>query len=179
MIKTKFLPITLALFTRLLLLCDASFVVSSNSRKSYRENLSHQQRFAFPWFGGGTEDSDESDEMTSANLGNVASVMESMNSYSKSQSIAKRTQGVLQDLSNSLIDGSSADGKVKVTYNGQQKPVGVQIDPGYFFSLKNDKEGAEELSAAVQQAIEEAHEKTSAKMEEKMNSLYRQIGFED
>lgn len=134
---------------------------------------------AFLWFGGGKdENNDESSEATSENLGNVASVMESMARFKKSQRIEKRTTGVLQDLSNLFIEGCSSDGKVKVTYDGQQKPVSVRIDQNYFQSLKSDRTGSEELSTAVQQAMQEAHTKSTAKMEEKMKSLYEDIGFD-
>eukprot|EP00980_Cylindrotheca_fusiformis_P008765 scaffold1869_cov122-Cylindrotheca_fusiformis.AAC.27 len=135
---------------------------------------------AFLWFGGGKEDSidESSSKAASAYLGNVASVMDTMASFKKSQRIEKRTTGVLQDLSNQFVEGSSADGKIKFTYDGKQKPIGVQIDPNYFQSLKNGKAGSEELSKAVLEAIREAHEKSTAKMEEKMKSVYEEIGFE-
>jgi DNA-binding protein YbaB len=164
-------------FVFLVVLTRSSAFLSSASFSATARRFTVQY-LAFPWFGGGNENNDESKEATSANLGNVASVMDSMASFKKSQRIEERTSGVLQDLSNIFIDGSSADGKVKVTYNGQQKPVGVQIDVNYFQSLKNDKAGSEELSMAIQQAIQEAHEKSTVKMEEKMKNLYQDIGFE-
>lgn len=148
----------------------ASFVHSfSTTRQSHRRSESTTLNFAFPWFGGSNEKDDETDE----NLGKVASVMDSMNKYSATQTIAKRTQGVLQDLSNTLIEGSSVDGKVKITYNAQQKPIGVQVDAEYIQSLKDGEDGAEELSVAIQHAMEEAHERSNNKVQEKMSSLYK------
>jgi DNA-binding protein YbaB len=76
------------------------------------------------------------------------------------------------------VEGTSKEGKVKVTYNGQQKPMGVQIEETYFQSLKSNKDGADELSDALSQAMEEAHSKSAAKMEEKLKSLYSDLGFE-
>ena len=142
------------------------------------------KRFAFlPWFGDAstnkTEDENNIEEEQSqppANLVNVATVMEGLKNAKK---IGERTNNVLQDLSNILIEGSAAEGKVKVTYTANQKPMGVQIDPEYFQSLKGDKEGSNELSLAMTQAMEEAHAKSAVKMEEKMKTLYADLGFEN
>ena len=100
-----------------------------------------------------------------------------MKSFKSSQRIGDRTSAILQDLSNILVEGSAADGKVKVTCNGQQRPLGVQIDEAYFQSLQNNKEGSEELSAALTKAMQEAHYKSTERMEEKMKSFYADLGF--
>lgn len=142
------------------------------------------KRFAFlPWFGDAStnknEDENNIEEEQSqppANLVNVATVMEDLKNAKK---IGERTNNVLQDLSNILIEGSAAEGKVKVTYTANQKPMGVQIDPEYFQSLKGDKEGSNELSLAITQAMEEAHTKSAVKMEEKLKTLYADLGFEN
>ena len=161
-----------------------NFNTLSNSYKRIQQQQDEEnsKRYAFPWFGGGSdeENSEEksSSKETNANLANVASVMDSMTRFKNSQRIGERTNSCLQDLSNILIEGTAADGKVKVTFSANQKPMGVQIDPTYFQSLKNDKEGSEELSLVIQQAIEEAHTKSTAKMEEKMKALYTDLGFE-
>jgi DNA-binding protein YbaB len=142
--------------------------------------------FAFLWFGGSDDEkqnnNDSDDKVASSrasNLGGVANIMDSMSSFKTSQRVGERTNAVLQDLSNVLVEGSAADGKVKITYNGQQVPIGVQIEDTYFQSLKGrGKDGAEELGIALTQAMQEAHSKSAAKMEEKLKSLYSDLGLE-
>jgi DNA-binding protein YbaB len=142
--------------------------------------------FAFLWFGGSDDEkqnNDSDDKVASSrannNLGGVANIMDSMGSFKTSQRVGERTNAVLQDLSNVLVEGSAADGKVKITYNGQQVPMGVQIEDTYFQSLKGrGKDGAEELGIALTQAMQEAHSKSAAKMEEKLKSLYSDLGLE-
>ena len=138
--------------------------------------------FAFPWFGGGDEDKknqdESSDEVLGVHLEGVANIVDSMVSFKTSQRVGERSSAVLQDLKNVLVEGASKDGKVKVTYNGQQKPIGVQIEEAYFQSLKSNKDGADELSDALSKAMQEAHSKSAAKMEEKLKSLYSDLGFE-
>jgi DNA-binding protein YbaB len=120
---------------------------------------------------------EESDGVVSAKLSGVAGIMNSMSSFKTSKRVSDRTNAVLQDLSNTIVEGTSTDGKVKVSYNGQQQPVGVQIDEAYFQSLGR-KSGAGELSIAITEAMQEAHSKSASKIEEKVKSLYSDLGFE-
>lgn len=138
----------------------------------------------FGWFqnedgddGNDKSQDEESDGVVSTKLSGVAGIMNSMSSFKTSKRVSDRTNAVLQDLSNTIVEGTSADGKVKVTYNGQQQPVGVQIDEGYFQSLGR-KSGAGELSIAMTEAMQEAHSKSASKIEEKVKSLYSDLGFE-
>jgi DNA-binding protein YbaB len=136
---------------------------------------------AFLWFGGSDteENNDEPDEVASASLGGVSAIMDSMSSFKSSQRIGERANAILQDLSNTIVEGTAADGKVKVSYNGNQKPVGVQIDEAYLQSIKNRKEGAAELELAMTKAMQDAHKKSGTKLEEKLKSLYSDLGFEN
>ena len=77
-----------------------------------------------------------------------------------------------------MLTGESSDGKVKITFNGQMKPMGVDIDPEYFKSLKAKAEGSTQLSAAIQQALVDVNEKSKQKVEEKMKGIYQDIGFD-
>lgn len=134
----------------------------------------------FGWFQSEDEEKSQenaSDGVVSAKLSGVAGIMNSMNSFKTSKRVSDRTNAVLQDLSGTLVEGTSADGKVKVTYNGQQQPVGVQIDESYFQSLGR-KSGAGELSIALTEAMQEAHTKSASKLEEKVKSLYSDLGFD-
>lgn len=99
--------------------------------------------------------------------------------------MGERTGAVLQELSNILVEGTAADGKVKVTFNGQQVPVGVQIDETYLKSLivkqagpGNNKEAADQLCKALTEAMKEAQAKAATKVEDKLKSLYADLGFE-
>ncbi|CAJ1966886.1 unnamed protein product [Cylindrotheca closterium] len=139
---------------------------------------------AFKWFGGSDDDNEDekkekSDEfLTSTNLGNVASVIDSMSNFKKSQRIEERTNNVMKDLSTTMLTGESSDGKVKITFNGQMKPVGVEVDPEYFQTLERDEEGCSQLSSAIQQALVDVNEKSTRKVEEKMKGIYQDIGFD-
>lgn len=102
--------------------------------------------------------------------------MDSMNRFKTSQKVSDRTNLALQELALVTVEGSSADGKVKVLYNGKQQPVDVQIDEVYFQSLGR-KSGAAELNIALTEAMKEAHKKAAAKMEDKLKTLYSDLGF--
>lgn len=133
----------------------------------------------FGWFKGGDtkDDFDKSDEAVSANLAGVAGIMDSMASFKVSLRVSDRTNAVLQDLANTIVEGTAADGKVKITYNGQQQPVNVLIDENYFQSLSR-KNGAAELSNALMEAMQEGHKKSASKMEDKLKALYSDLGFD-
>ncbi|KAL3943479.1 MAG: hypothetical protein SGBAC_002443 [Bacillariaceae sp.] len=136
----------------------------------------------FNWFGGSAEGEDDKQEksdefLTSTNFGNVASVIDSMSNFKKSQRIEERTNTVIKDLSTTMLTGESSDGKVKITFNGQMKPMGVEIDPEYIQTLKADEEGSVELSTAIQHALVDVSEKSMQKVEEKMKGIYQDIGF--
>ena len=133
----------------------------------------------FGWFKGSDtkDDFDKSDEAVSTNLAGVAGIMDSMASFKVSLRVSDRTNAVLQDLANTIIEGTAADGKVKITYNGQQQPVNVLIDESYFLSLSR-KNGAAELSNALIEAMQEGHKKSASKMEDKLKALYSDLGFD-
>jgi len=105
--------------------------------------------------------------------------MDSMASFQASQKLGDRTTSILQDLSNQLVEGSSADGKVKVSFNGQQKPVDVQIDDAYFEKISQRNGGLDELCRGLTQAMQEAQAKSAEKMEEKMKQVYEEVGLNE
>lgn len=152
------------------------------------------QLSAFLWFGGNDENKETGDNSNSssastsedsATLRGVTNIIDSMASLKASQRVGERTGAVLQELSNILVEGTAADGKVKVTFNGQQVPVGVQIDETYLKSLivkqagpGNNKEAADQLCKALTEAMKEAQAKAATKVEDKLKSLYADLGFE-
>lgn len=134
--------------------------------------------YIFSWFTGNNEENQkESTEKASESLGGVAGIMDSMESFKISQRVGERSSGVLQDLSNILVEGTAADGKVQVRFNGNGRPMGVHIDDGYFQSLKKKKDGVEELNIALTKAMQDAHFKSSEKMDERLKSFYSDLGF--
>lgn len=167
---------------------------------------------AFLWFGGNDDKKDEEGNNTmtstaassnsvptsrkSSTLRGVSNIIDSMASFKSSQRVGERTSAALQELSNILVEGTSADGKVKVTFNGQQVPVGVQIDETYLRGLLakragmgnrsssssssniNSKEGVDQLCTALTEAMKEAQAKSAAKVDDKLKSLYSDLGFD-
>lgn len=133
----------------------------------------------FGWFGStpssSPDDSGDGSEtpldITSEKAG-VASVMASMDKLKTSQRIGKMTASVVQDLSSLTVEGSSANGKVKVTVDGQQLPLSTQIDEAFAKSSS-----AADVSSAVTEAMKDAHRKSTEKMEEKMKSFFSDLGL--
>lgn len=85
------------------------------------------------WFTGKNEvDKNRSDEDALSKDGKgIVSIMNSMESFKKSQRAGKMTASLVQELSSTIVEGSSPDGKIKVLYDGQQRPLSVDIDESY------------------------------------------------
>jgi DNA-binding protein YbaB len=163
---------------------SVAFAPSSGSvRHSIASNQPHAEtklyiNNAFSWFtGSNVENQNESTEKASESLGGVAGIMDSMESFKTSQRVGERTNGVLQDLSNIIVEGTAADGKVQVRFNGNGRPTGVHIDDGYFQGLRKKKDGVEELNIAITKAMQDAHSKSAEKMDERLKSFYSDLGF--
>jgi DNA-binding protein YbaB len=190
---TTIIPI-LATITLLLVVvlppCDA--FVSPNDTHGPRLVSPHTQRHAFLWFGGSEPDNDEHEKIgkttdgkdlaVAATLTNVAAVMEAMGSFKASQRVGERATGVLQELQDKeQVEGSAANGKIKVLCNGQQRPTSVHVDETYLQDLVRDrqpKEAAKDLSAALLLAMTDAHAKSSARLNERLKTVYSDMGFD-
>ena len=61
-----------------------------------------------------------------------------------------------------LITGTSADGKVKVTFTGSQVPVEVEVTDDAI------AQGAAKLSAALSEAMKDAHTRSVNHMQGKL-----------
>lgn len=161
---------------------DAS-LPSSRYHSFHSSNRPHSEtklyiNNAFSWFTGNNgENQNEAIEKASESLGGVAGIMDSMESFKTSQRVGERTNGVLQDLSNIIVEGTAADGKVQVRFDGNGRPKGVNIDDGYFQNLKKKKDGVEELNIALAKAMKDAHSKSAEKMDERLKSFYSDLGF--
>jgi DNA-binding YbaB/EbfC family protein len=120
------------------------------------------------WFGKGDGDKQNDGE----GLGGVAQVMESMDGFKKSQQIGKLTSNLVQDLGSTVVEGSAAEGKVRVFMDGEQRPKRVQIDEEYGEAVDVD-----DLSSALLVALQECYAKSREKQEEKMKDLYSELGL--
>ena len=137
---------------------------------------------------GGSEDSSSNSENTrepastvakssnsntnKAGIGGVAGIMDSMENFKTAQQVGKMTNSLVQDLQKETFEGVAVEGKVKVLFDGQQRPVGVQIDDTYLADAD-----ASELSSALTSAMKEAYQKSSERMDEKMKLFYIDLGL--
>ena len=138
------------------------------------------QRHAFSWFNKDDENSDDQgsdvDSQLSENLSQASNIMES---FKTSQRIGERSGAAMQELSYTLVEGISADGNIKVTFNGQQIPVGVEIDESYLAETSTKgKEGIDAFCTALTYAMQDAHYKSGIQVEEKMKSVYTDLEFD-
>jgi DNA-binding YbaB/EbfC family protein len=129
------------------------------------------------WFGSKNENDEQNNgEALAADgkgtLGGVSGIMESMDGFKKSQRIGKMTGALVHELSSMTVEGTAENGKVKVTFDCQQRPVDVFIDDAYF-----DSANAADVSDAITTAMKEAHAKSTEKMDEKMKNFFAQVGL--
>ena len=124
------------------------------------------------FFGG--KKSSENDEHSEGKCdsGAVAEMMESMSTLESAQRMGKLTTSILQDLQSSIVEGSAQDGKVKVSFDCQQKPVRVSIDEGYYAEAS-----ASEMAASLTLALQDGHAKSIDKMEDKTRTLFSEFGL--
>lgn len=146
-----------------------------------------QQLFAFPWFRESPSDKNDEDphspveshlsEKQAESVSDAANIVDSVKS---SHRIGEQIETALQELSFTYVEGLAADGKIKVTFNSQQIPVGVEIDEKYLINVLSEKgkEGLDEFCSALTDAMRDAHYKSGIQVEEKMKSLYSNLGFE-
>ena len=121
------------------------------------------------WFGKGDGDKDNDGE----GLGGVAQVMESMDGFKKSQQVGLLTSNLVKELEEStVVEGSAADGKVRVFMDGQQRPKRVQIDEEYGEAVDVD-----DLCSELLVALQECYAKSREKQEGKMKDLYTELGL--
>jgi DNA-binding protein YbaB len=126
------------------------------------------------WFSGKSEEKNGyNGEGQLGNLEGVPSIMDSMDNFKRSQRVGKMTASLMQELASTSVEGVAADGKVKVTFDCQQRPTGVNIDETYFESAD-----VLDVNNACTSAMKEAHSKSVERMEEKMKSFYSELGLD-
>mmetsp|Transcript_3681 Transcript_3681/g.7707 ORF Transcript_3681/g.7707 Transcript_3681/m.7707 type:complete len:238 (+) Transcript_3681:199-912(+) len=115
---------------------------------------------------------------------------EMMEDHRRSREAAERTAAAMDELSSALIVGKSkagasgginiGDGRrggVRVTFTGERRPIGVEVDPNFLFSESRGVISVEELNEAMTDAIEDGYARSGRVMEEKMKGLYEQLGL--
>lgn len=125
-----------------------------------------------------------------------------MEDHCRSQEASERTLAMMEELSNALVVGKSKAGPasggiagiggvgsgerkggVKVTFDGQRRPISVSVDPNFLFSTSSTNGSSdgvisiEELNSAITDAMQEGYELSGKLMEEKMKGLYEQLGL--
>jgi DNA-binding protein YbaB len=145
---------------------------------SLRKQKTTALGITLPWFSGKNEgDKGLDDEGGMArdgkgSLGGVAGTMDSMDSFRKAQKVGKRTSALVLDLTQTVVEGSSQDGKVKVIFDCQQRPIKTIIDEAYF-----EASDASDVSNAITAAMKDAHAKSIERMDDKMKSFYSELGL--
>ena len=105
-------------------------------------------------------------------IGGVAQVMDSMEQLRKVQDVGKVTANIMEELERMSIEGSAADGKVKVIFDGQRRPKGVEIDDSFLATADTD-----DVQSAITKAMKEAYTKSGEKMDDKLKALYAELGL--
>lgn len=124
------------------------------------------------WFGKGDSDKEKNTGGEGLGTSGIAQVMDSMETFKTSQQVGLLTSNLVQDLQGTIVEGSAADGKVRVFMDGQQRPKRVEIDEVYGSEVNID-----DLSAALLIAMDDAFIQSKVKMEEKMKDLYAELGL--
>ena len=85
--------------------------------------------------------------------------------FKKAQQIQEGAKQLQEELEQMEIEGEAGEGLVKVMMSGNQEPRGVTIAPAAL------EKGAEELSTLVAQAMQDAYQKSTETMRERMETL--------
>lgn len=85
--------------------------------------------------------------------------------FKKAQEVQQGAKKLQEELEQMEIEGTSADGSVKVVMSGNQEPRQVTISPDAM------AQGAEVLSELVTTAMKDAYEKSTTTMRERMEEL--------
>lgn len=100
-------------------------------------------------------------------------VMGQLEAFRASQRVGAQTSQLLSDLQNHVqVDASSYGSHVRVTMDGRQRIKSVEIDEAFLRSSE-----PYEVSAAVLEAVQLAHDKSSDKMDEKVKAFYAKLGL--
>ncbi|KAL7527179.1 hypothetical protein ACHAWF_002067 [Thalassiosira exigua] len=197
-----------ALFTLLMLDVVLAFTCIAITVRSAPGNalarIQTQERYAVPAFNWFFQRNDEGTENEASKESKGGAVTEEgmmqrtakmMEDHRRSQEAAERTAIMMDELSSVVVVGRSKAGAsggiaiggenrrggVKVSFNGKQQPIGVEVDPNFLFSSSNSESrgviSIEELNGAIYDAIQDGYQQSGLLMEEKMKGLYSQLGL--
>jgi DNA-binding YbaB/EbfC family protein len=93
----------------------------------------------------------------------------------EAQKMAAEMQKAQEALADIEVEGSAGGGAVKVVATGDQRVVGVQIDPG-FFDGEPDADDIEMLGDTVTAAVNDALEKARDAQQETMGPIAGGLG---
>lgn len=85
--------------------------------------------------------------------------------FKKAQEVQQGAKQLQEELEQMEIEGTAGDGSVKVVLSGNQEPLRVTI------SEEAMSQGAQALSELVTVAMQDAYEKSTATMRERMEEL--------
>lgn len=85
--------------------------------------------------------------------------------FKKAQQIQEGAKQLQEELEQMEIEGEAGEGLVKVVMSGNQEPRGVTIAPAAL------EKGADELSALVILAMQDAYQKSTDTMRDRMETL--------
>ena len=139
------------------------------------------------------KDNIDSTQFTSDGIGGeAAATAKMMEDHRRAQEAAEQTAALMEELSSTIVVGKSKagvggglgkigdnrKGGIKVSYDGQQRPLGVEIDPNFLFM--SESEGVisiDDLNDAITDALKDGHEQSTKLMEEKIKGLYESLGL--
>ena len=113
-----------------------------------------------------------------------------MDDHRRSQEASERTAAMMEELSSVRVVGKSKAGAgggiiggdrkggVKITFNGQQRPTKVEVDPNFLFM--SDEQGVisiENLNEAIMDAMQNGFDESGKVIEERIKGLYGQLGL--
>lgn len=114
----------------------------------------------------------EKGESSGSSMGGVSGMVDSMENLKRAQRAGKMTSRLVRELSSTNVEGTAADGKVRVTMDCQQRPISVNIDEAYVGDVD-----VADLCSSVTNAMTDAHAKSLDRMDEKMKSFYAELGL--
>ena len=85
--------------------------------------------------------------------------------FKKAQQIQQNAQKLQEELDLMEIEGTNEDGRISICLSGNQKPIRVKIKESLL------SENKETIEAAILEAIQIAHETSTANMKNRMEEL--------
>mmetsp|Transcript_18328 Transcript_18328/g.31201 ORF Transcript_18328/g.31201 Transcript_18328/m.31201 type:complete len:157 (+) Transcript_18328:49-519(+) len=97
--------------------------------------------------------------------------MNMMETIKKAQQVGVKVKELQEELQNTEVEATAADGQVTVTVSGAQVPLEVTVSEELL------AKGAEAVSEAVSLAAKEAHKNSMDYAKDRMSALYGEIGL--